>query len=174
MPADLDRSLTAETNRRSSNRPPAPAAQTGYPCRLATCRNSIGRASYCFPNSLTSLIPPEQSVIGSPLPAAELASPRGMHEHAGSYGPLVRLLGGSSWKSSANFCMSLTSSSISRSFHFAKSARPRRSRAASTASVIALPFGVTTASRTRWSSPPVWRFARPRLSNFVTCRLTVV
>jgi hypothetical protein len=39
-----------------------------------------------------------------------------------------------------------------------------------TASVMALPFGVTMACRTRRSVAPAW----PRLSSFATCRLTVV
>src|SRR5882672_6341042 len=61
------------------------------------------------------------------------------------HGALAGSLGPSPITASANLRTSRTSSSTSRSSHPAKIARPIRSRAESTASVMALPFGVTMA-----------------------------
>ena len=53
----------------------------------------------------------------------------------------------------------------------AKIARRIRSRALSTRSVMALPFGVMVASQTRRSAGLRWRSISPRLSSFATWRL---
>src|ERR1700734_4241889 len=81
--------------------------------------------------------------------------------------------GGSTVMASANLRMSLVSSSISRLSQLLKTARPIRSRAASRRSVIAFPFGETTAWRTRRSAALARRLTRPRLSSLATWRLTV-
>src|SRR3984885_6391952 len=82
--------------------------------------------------------------------------------------------GGSTVTASANFRMSLVSSSISRLSQLLKTPRPIRSRAASRRSVIAFPFGEITAWRTRRSAALARRLTRPRLSSLATWRLTVV
>jgi len=75
---------------------------------------------------------------------------------------------------SAKRRMRRTSSLTSPSSQSEKISRAIASRAVSTLSVIALPRGVATASRTRRSAALSRRSARPSSSSFDTCRLTVV
>src|SRR5580658_7008887 len=81
---------------------------------------------------------------------------------------------GSGFSASASFPVSRTRLSRSSAGQVAKIARPNRSRATSTASVMAFPFGAMTVWCIRRSEAPGWRAIRSRLSSFAICRLTVV